>query len=96
MTSLVDLCGKAFTSRTGSSNIPGVGFLVEMHNHSRYETQPLQEALIEAYNEDYLFGGPRGSGNFSQGSMSQIKVVAVTSTSTSGNAMVLSNYNRPC
>ncbi len=87
-----ELCSKAFTSRTGS-NIPGIGFIVEMHNHSRYETQPLQEALVDAYNQDYLFGGPREKK--SRGLFCEVKV-AVTSTSTAGNAMVLASYNRPC
>jgi patatin-like phospholipase/acyl hydrolase len=87
-----ELCSKAFTSRTGS-NIPGIGFIVEMHNHSRYETQPLQEALIDAYDQHYLFGGERK--RKSRSPSFEVKV-AVTSTSTAGNAMVLANYNRPC
>ena len=91
MQTFEDLCGRAFTARTGSS-IPGIGWLIENYNHSRYETQPLQEALIEAYSEDeYLFGGPRSK----EISGSSIKV-AVTSTSTAGSPVVLANYNRIC
>jgi hypothetical protein len=61
-----------------------------MHHHSKYETQPLQEALIDAYKQSYLFGGPR-----EKHSRDNLKV-AVTSTSTAGNVIVLANYNRPC
>ena len=61
-----------------------------MHRHSKYETQPLQEALIDAYKHSYLFGRPR-----EEHSRDIIKV-AVTPTSTAGNVIVLANYNRPC
>ena len=84
-----ELCGRAFTARAGSS-IPGVGWLHENYNQSRYETHPLQEALIETYSEDeYLFGGPRPK----ELPSSSIKV-AVISTSTTGSPVVLANYNR--
>ena len=86
-----DLCGKAFTARTGS-NIPFLGVLAQMHNHSKYETQPLEEALQYAYGEDkYLFGGQRTRklDGF------DIKV-GVTTASTAGNAILLTNYNRDC
>ena len=91
MQTFEDLCSRAFTARTGS-NIPGIGWLIENYNHSRYETQPLQEALMEAFSEDeYLFGGVRSRGL----SGSSIKV-AVTTTSTAGSPVVLANYNRIC
>ena len=84
------LCSKAFTERRGIS-VPGVGWFVENYHHSKYETQPLQEALIETFGEDqYLFGGRRSN----PGSM-DIKV-AVTATSAAGNPVVLANYNRLC
>ncbi|OQO14747.1 hypothetical protein B0A48_00129 [Cryoendolithus antarcticus] len=84
------LCAKAFTLRKGM-NMPGVGWLVSNYNHSMYETQPLQEALIEAFTEDqYLFGGQR-----SESGTMDVKV-AVTATSAAGSAVVLANYNRFC
>lgn len=87
----VDLCDQAFTARIGAS-IPGISWLVENYNHSKYETRPLQEALMEAFSEDeYLFGGPRDTESYN----SSIKV-GVTATSTAGSAVVLSNYNRAC
>lgn len=86
-----DLCARAFTARIGSG-IPGVGWLIENYNHSKYETQPLQEALMEAYSEtEYLFGGVRSKDLFGSNTK-----VAVTSTSTAGCAVVLANYNRIC
>lgn len=86
-----DLCKKAFTARA-FSNLPGFGLLIEMSYHSRYETAPLQEALIEAYKEGYLFGGQREC----MSAKSTGLKVAVTSTSASGTPIVLANYNRPC
>ena len=84
------LCRKAFTKRSGT-NIPGLGHLINHYNHSKYETRPLQEALIEAYSEEeYLFGGTRP-----HATLSDIKV-AVTSTSAAGSAVVFANYNRLC
>jgi hypothetical protein len=64
-----------------------------MRHHSRYETAPLQEALMEAYQDGYLFGGPR---EFAVSNAGPELKVAVTSTSASGTALVISNYNRPC
>jgi len=69
--------------------VPGIGWLVSNYNHSRYETQPLEEALVEAFSGDqYLFGGQREVPNASSAK------VAVTSTSTAGTAVVFANYNR--
>jgi hypothetical protein len=71
--------------------VPGLGWLVSNYNHSRYETQPLQEALQEAFTEDqYLFGGQRAE----TGTINA--KVAVTATSSAGTAIVLANYNRLC
>ena len=84
------LCRQAFTPRKGM-DIPLVNWIVQHYNHSKYETQPLQEALIEAFTDDqYLFGGRRTD----PGSM-EVKV-AVTATSAAGGSVVLANYNRLC
>ena len=51
------LCNKAFT-RHRADNLPVIGWLIDNHNHSKYKTAPLQEALPEAFSEDVnLFGG---------------------------------------
>ena len=85
------LCKKAFTRRTGG-NTPILGWFVDNYNHSKYETRPLEEALISAYSEtEYLFGGPRPSASYG----TEVKV-AVTATSSGGSAVVLANYNRLC
>lgn len=86
------LCRKAFTRRIGSS-WPGVGWLIDNYNHSKYETRPLEEMLQEAFSGDrYLFGSHSANNFYS----SSVKV-AVTSTSTAnGKPVVFANYNRPC
>lgn len=64
----------------------------ESYNHSKYETQPLEEALIGAFSDkEHLFGGSRPNESFG----SDIKV-AVTTTSAAGSPVILSNYNRIC
>ncbi|KAK4629215.1 Calcium-independent phospholipase A2-gamma [Fulvia fulva] len=84
------LCRKAFTLRKGAG-LPGIGWFVENYNHSRYETQPLQEALMAAFtDEQRLFGGEREARD--AGSL-DVKV-AVTATTAAGNSVVLANYNR--
>src|SRR5947207_2204855 len=84
-----DLCQQAFTLRKGAT-IPLVGPVLVAHFHSKYETQPLQKALMCAYSEDeYLFGGTRISPSL------PVKV-AVTSTLSAGKQVVLANYNRIC
>ena len=86
-----DLCKKAFTRRTGSS-IPGIGWFIENYNHSKYETRPLEDALIGAYSEkEYLFGGARPYASYG----AEVKV-AVTATSAAGSAVIFANYNRLC
>lgn len=68
-----------------------IGWLVENYNHSKYETQPLQEALTSAFSEkQLLFGGLREARD---AETMDIKV-AVTATSAAGASVVLSNYNR--
>ncbi len=81
------LCKDAFTPRKGLS-IPGYGFLVKAHHSSKFETRPFEDALKEAFSEDdYLFGGPRFG-------ISSSTKVAITTTSTTAQVVVLSNYNR--
>ena len=75
------------------TNIPGLGPLITHYNHSKYETRPLQEALMEAFSEEeYLFGGSRPHASVSD---TDVKV-AVTSTSAAGSVVVIANYNRLC
>ena len=70
---------------------PVVNKLVQSYHHSKYETQPLQEALISAFTEnEYLFGGRRSN------PASLDYKVAVAATSTAGNPIVFANYNRLC
>ena len=62
--------------------------MIQAHNGSIYETQPLQKALMTAYSDNALFGGPRYEDN-------QPTKVAVTATSAAGlQPIVISNYNR--
>ena len=85
------LCKEAFTRRA-FANVPGIGWFVENYNHSKYETRPLEEALMSAFSEnECLFGGPRPVASYG----TDVKV-AVTSTSVSGSAVVFANYNRLC
>lgn len=89
-TKFEEFCEQAFTLRKGM-NIPGINLLVSNYNHSKYETQPLQQALIDAFtDEQYLFGGRQA-----HPTCANIKV-AVTATSTVGHPVVLANYNRLC
>ena len=83
------LCTKAFTQRKGS-NVPFFGRLLRFYNHSMYRTEPLKEALTNAFPEEqYLFGGrPTNPRTY------DVKV-AVTAISGAGTSTVLSNYNRP-
>ena len=82
------LCRDAFTPRKGLE-IPGLGFFVQSHHGSKYETQPLQDALKAAYSEnESLFGGPRNDNNHCS------TKVGVTATSSTAQVMVITNYNR--
>lgn len=86
-----DVCKQAFTRHTGGG-IPGIGWFIENHHHSRYKTEPLEDALIDAYSDgEYLFGGPQP--RVPCGTDTK---VAVTSTSASGCPVILANYNRLC
>jgi hypothetical protein len=91
ITHFEELCDKAFTRRVGG-NIPGLGWFIDNYNHSKYETQPLEEALKSAFTEtQYLFGGPRTT----DVPNCDIKV-GVTATSSAGSSVLLTNYNRLC
>ena len=82
----INLYALSFPRRKGTAKV------FKSYNHSKYETQPLQEALISAFSEEeYLFGGPRSYQSYG----SEVKV-AVTTTSAAGNPVVLANYNRLC
>ena len=65
-----------------------MSMIVESLHHSKYETEPLQQALQQAFSkDDFLFGGPRMINHRTK--------VAVTATN-SGSVSVLANYNRNC
>lgn len=67
----------------------GLAQLVQVHNHSKYQTDPLQHALQQQFGSDYLFGGVQ--------TQSHPAKVALTATSSPGlRTVVLSNYNRTC
>jgi len=86
------LCNKAFTRRTGV-NLPGIGWIVENYNHSRYETCPLEEALMEAFTDDQtLFGGRRPN----QSTAPRVKVAVTAVSAATSTAVVMANYNRRC
>lgn len=88
------VCKKAFTRRAGA-NIPVVCWVVDNYHHWKYETGPLEEALMGSYSEDqYLFGGRRP---FSAGVPSvqvNSKVAVTTTSAATGNTVLLTNYNR--
>lgn len=81
------MCDKAFTYRKGY-NLWGIKHLVQAHHGSIYETQPLNQALEDAFSDGSLFGGRRYDGR-------PRTRVAVTAASAAGLRPVLfSNYNR--
>jgi hypothetical protein len=85
------ICNKGFSRHTGHG-IPGLVWLREKYNKSKFETSLFEMALKEAFSESqYLFGGPRPSDR----SGSHVKV-AVTATSSAGKTVLLANYNRRC
>ncbi|KAI9701837.1 MAG: hypothetical protein M1836_001181 [Candelina mexicana] len=84
-----NLCGSAFTPRRFSS-IPVLSQMIESHFNSKYETRPLQRALMNVYSDDYLFGSPTIID-------SHPTKVAITAATAAGlKSVVLSNYNRVC
>jgi hypothetical protein len=82
---------KAFTPHV-LEKIPWIGrklgYVVQEINYGQYMTEPLEEALREAFPKDRpLFGGSYRSRK------AHVKV-AVTTTTKEGRVVVLSNYNR--
>ncbi|KAF2193812.1 hypothetical protein K469DRAFT_243687 [Zopfia rhizophila CBS 207.26] len=84
-----NICAEAFSHRAGR-HVPGVGWLVESISNAKYDNLPLDISLKKAFSDDqYLFGGPRHRG------LSDLNVNVALATSTSaGNGVVLANYNR--
>lgn len=71
--------------------MPVASWLVNSYKHSKYETRPLEEALMKAFSEnEYLFGGPRPH------TLGTDIKVAVTATSSAGDPVLFANYNRVC
>ena len=71
--------------------MPVAGWLINNYNHSKYETRPLEEALIKSFSEnEYLFGGPRPH------TLGTDIKVAVTAMSSAGDPVLFANYNRVC
>lgn len=81
------LCRPSFTPRK-FYGIPGLGALVEAHHHSKYETKPLEEALMGTFSHGNLFGGHK------LGDQHTTKVAVVATRAAGLKAVVLSNYNR--
>lgn len=89
------LCEKMFTPRVGAK-LAIIGTLVVGLHHSRYETQPMEEALKSAFSENRLLFGGLQEERPQLGGRSQAMNVAVVAASVASNkALVLSNYNRP-
>jgi len=79
---------QAFTKRTGVGSI--LGPLIEAQHHSRYKTTNLAEALQKVFGEKtLLFGGQSDPASKSTAR------VGVSSTTSSGRAFLLANYQRP-
>jgi hypothetical protein len=80
------LAGQAFTKRKGQ-NMRLVRYVQLFAKKSRYETKPLERALLESFGYETPLFGARAD------ALGRLNV-AVTATTTSGNqAYVLSNYN---
>ena len=77
----------AFVKRAGIGTI--FGPLVEAQNHSRYKTKNLDRALQKAFGEkSILFGGQRDS------TCEPTIRVGVSTTTSTGRAFLLANYQR--
>ena len=79
---------KAFKVRKGAK-LPVIGRLIQLRHQALYESQGLEEALTEAFDDNLLFGGKR------ELQSPAVCKVAVTTTDTNGQARILANYNRP-
>ena len=84
---------KAFTKRKGL-DVPGLKYLIEAHNHSRFKSSGLKESMRSAFGEKRLFGEPTPS-RANGGSPSEWDLnVGVTLTAASGHPYLATNYNR--
>jgi len=79
---------KAFTKRRGC-DLPGIKYLVEAVNESRYETTGLNAVLKESFGEGRIFG------EASDLSARKESKVGVTMTSSAGHPYLATNFNRP-
>lgn len=90
MNHLEQLCDEAFKRRPGGE-LPIVGWFINNYNHSLYETEPLERALIDAFGDsEYLFGGRRTT----ELRGCAVKVAVTTVSAATGTPVVLANYNR--
>jgi len=80
----------AFTKRMGS-DLPGVGFLVEAINHSRYESAGLSTVLESGFGEN---SNKRIFGETHDWSSRRLVRAGVTLTSSTGHPYFVANYNR--
>lgn len=84
------VCEKAFAKRIGRG-IPGLGKVMESYSKAKYDSDCLDTAVKETYEDLPLFGG-RG---ISELSACPTKV-AVIATCSNGASVVMADYNRPC
>jgi hypothetical protein len=85
------ICREAYARRTGSG-IPGFGHLLETYSKSKFDTDALEGALRNTFSEkQLLFGGTRAID-----APTSMTKVAVTATSSNGDPVIFSNYNRRC
>jgi hypothetical protein len=83
------ICREAYARRTGRG-IPGVGHLLETYSKFKFDTDTLEETLQNILSEkQLLFGGVRALD-----APTSMTKVAVTATSSNGDPVVFSNYNR--
>ncbi|KAK5360276.1 hypothetical protein LTS13_010366 [Exophiala xenobiotica] len=83
----VRLCDQAFTPR--ELQAPGLKQMTTLRHGSKYRTQPLRNALRQAFGNEDLYGGPK------KGHAVYDTKVAVTATSGTGDKPVLlANYSR--
>lgn len=84
---------KAFTKRKGL-DVPGLKYLIEAHNHSRFKSSGLKEAMKSAFGDKRLFGEPEQPRPDSASPSEWDLKVGVTLTAASGHPYLATNYNR--
>ena len=84
------LAGKAFTKRA-LAGTPLLGTLIKGYFHSRYRTEPLENALKEVFGQEPLFGAQATS---SQACPVSTRVAVTTCMESDQTAFLLANYNR--